>query len=1116
MICLLGIGGSRFGFAADDRTPGQDAIEPVAGTTAPPVAQGGTSDVQTRITEVQKALDDLREDKSADTTRIQGLENRLQLLRQIQDGRTRTRSLRAQGEAAPSRRSDLEKRLAAARAGGTPSQVSDDVGESEVRERVRTLSQSIDDAEAQNQFVVSSLDFRLRRRQELREIEARNLSDLAAIDGETGVSTIDRKLQLEQLQVEQELIEAERSMFRATDPNLILSRKVLDLETDALRNELSVWQNALNDRIRQSARELAANADQAVADAASTEIRTQAEQNRDLAGQLEAIHLDSGATDQRVTALRQQLERIRRQRMLDESRVVRKPTSESVSQMRARFASFPDITQINADIASERRLIQTARDQLDFLETLSWLPVPTTAENTIDDGESVDDEKLAARRAQLEEVFRVRQDELVAPLRASLNDRIDALSHLVTLQESLLTEIKRYKQQVLDRTIWIRDPTATTAANFALARKQLRESFSPSAWSEVFGLLTARGGDRPVLVAFGVVPLILWLALRRPVRRRIRLAGERVSDPRTDGIRETMVVTLMALFAAVAWAAPAFVLSVLLVGRYDSTPLVLSLHGPVVGLWQALFVAGLLWSMLGPDGLAERHFLYTRATVRRARLALLVGLTVVPFVLLASVCRPDGLDCIPAGRLIFTPVPVLLAVTAWLLLRPPSEARSGEPTSHAPRWLLLWSVIACLVVIGVAANVGWYRLVMSFQRGLIESLLLVLGVLLAREFLLRFLRARHWYAASDLRDQADRGEDVSDEARELALLETRTLRAIRFGVFAGILLGLYWIWRTVFPAFAGLDQVVVWAAAGGGLPGSDLAVTESRLIITLGDLTRCFVALVVSWYTARNLPALIELVVIDRFRLERGINYAITQLLQWLLLIGGLAYSASFLDISWTSVQWLAAGLTVGLGFGLQEIFANFISGLIILFERPIRLGDVVTVGGTNGRVSRIRMRSTTITDWDRKELVVPNKKFVTEEIVNWSIGDACIRLVLPVGVSYAEDPEAVVAILHRICSTDPEILEDPAPRVIFQSFGDSSLDFELRIYLPSTENMSMVRTRLNTEIKRAFDDAGITIPFPQRDIRVEMVRPDDPESGPAMPLPGPDAVEQAPDGDPD
>ena len=1114
-LCTLGFATSAFATMAHraDPPPGQEAIEPIETKSGsdPDVSADLDGDVKERITEVQKALNDLRAGKSEDGDRIAVLEARLQLLRRIQDGWQKARDLRSQCDSAKEKRVALEERLKAVQAHDGKVGVSTDVTDAELREQIRTLAQSIDDTEAQHEFVVSSIDFRLRRLQELRELEAKNLQSLATIDDESGQSTVDRKLQLEQLRVEQELIEAERAMYKATNPNLALSRKVLALESGALRGQLAAWQGEMNRRIKSSARQLADNATQAYEDASHAVVRSQAAENRELAKKLEQIHIDQGTTMDRLGAARAQFEDIRRQRMLDEARVVRNPTPEAVAQMRARFTALPDITKITSDIAAEEKLIEMTRDQLDFLDTLSWLSKPSEgAKKALQVDDSLNPEERASRERELANLFQVRQDELIAPLRAALNDRLDMLSRLVALQQSVLTEIRRYRHQVLDRTIWIRDPTATTSANFRIAWEQIGDVFSPEQWREVVGLLVNRIVARPVLFLMGFAPLAFLLGFQRLIRRRIRTAGERVSMPATDSIGETMVVTGFALLSAVAWATPVFMIALFLSSRYNNTPLILSLRDSLVWVWMFLFILGFFWSGLKPDGLAERHFLFSVNKVRRSRLAFVFALLIIPFGILATMCQPGGLDYIPAGRIFFTPIPFLAAGMIWILFHPVRgvfslTASSSSTAARVWNWIMLGSLVLGTLLLAVIVNLGWYRLVQGFQPSLVLSILLIGGVLLAREYLLRFLRARSGKSDETLDRQQENGQHAARQAEELERLENRTLRSIRFGVVAGILVGLYLVWRGVFPAFAGLDQIVIWSDGVLPLSAIDVVSTESRLVITLGDILRCLAAVIISWYTARNLPSLIELVVVDRFKLERGISYAIAQLLQWAILVFGLIYSASFLDISWSSVQWLAAGLTVGLGFGLQEIFANFISGLIILFERPIRLGDVVTVGGTNGRVSRIRMRSTTISDWDRKELVVPNKKFVTEEIVNWSIGDACIRMVLPIGVSYQEDPTVVAEILRRVSASDPDVLESPVPMVTFERFGDSSLEFELRLYLSSTDNMSRIRTRINTAIKSEFDAAGITIPFPQRDIRVEMVRPDAPDSGPAMPLPGVD-----------
>jgi potassium efflux system protein len=278
----------------------------------------------------------------------------------------------------------------------------------------------------------------------------------------------------------------------------------------------------------------------------------------------------------------------------------------------------------------------------------------------------------------------------------------------------------------------------------------------------------------------------------------------------------------------------------------------------------------------------------------------------------------------------------------------------------------------------------------------------------------------------------------------------------------------------------------------GGLPSSG-ASTDTPAdspaglpqSLTLADLGLAIVILIFTVVAFRNLPALIEIIVLRRLPLDASARYALSAVLRYAIAIVGIAAAFSALGLSWSKVQWLAAALTFGLAFGLQEIFANFVSGLIILGERPVRIGDTVTVGDVTGTVARIRMRATTITDWDRKELVIPNKTFITERVINWTLSDPVLRVIIPVGVSYGSDVKLVEKTLLKIARAHKFVLKDPAPFVLFTSFADSTLNFELRVYIPHIEHLVAVKHDLHMNITKAFRDEHIEIAFPQRDLHI-------------------------------
>jgi potassium efflux system protein len=177
--------------------------------------------------------------------------------------------------------------------------------------------------------------------------------------------------------------------------------------------------------------------------------------------------------------------------------------------------------------------------------------------------------------------------------------------------------------------------------------------------------------------------------------------------------------------------------------------------------------------------------------------------------------------------------------------------------------------------------------------------------------------------------------------------------------------------------------------------------------------------------------------------------------------------------------------MTVGLGFGLQEIFANFVSGIILLFERPARVGDTVTIGDITGTVTRIQIRATTILDWDNKELIVPNREFVTGNLVNWTLTNPSVRLVVKVGVAYGSDTRLTTDLLYKVARDNPDVLADPEPVVVFTEFGASSLNFELRLFVAELGLFRRLKHDLHIAIDDEFRQHGIEIAYPQCDMHL-------------------------------
>ena len=256
--------------------------------------------------------------------------------------------------------------------------------------------------------------------------------------------------------------------------------------------------------------------------------------------------------------------------------------------------------------------------------------------------------------------------------------------------------------------------------------------------------------------------------------------------------------------------------------------------------------------------------------------------------------------------------------------------------------------------------------------------------------------------------------------------------------------------------------------------------------ITLLNLLVALVIIVVTYVLIKNLSGLLETFVFPHLSLSQGTPYTISTLLTYLLVVLGAAFAFSTLGMSWSKLQWLFTALSVGLGFGMQEIFGNFVSGIIILFERPIRVGDMITIGSFNGTVSKIRIRATTLIDNDKKEVIVPNKAFITERVVNWALTNSMTRLVISIGVAYGSDLELVKKLLLQAAEENTTVVKDPAPMAYFLSFGASTLDHELRVYVGQLSERIRTIDQLNRRINELFEQYGIEIAFNQLDIFIK------------------------------
>ena len=258
--------------------------------------------------------------------------------------------------------------------------------------------------------------------------------------------------------------------------------------------------------------------------------------------------------------------------------------------------------------------------------------------------------------------------------------------------------------------------------------------------------------------------------------------------------------------------------------------------------------------------------------------------------------------------------------------------------------------------------------------------------------------------------------------------------------------------------------------------------------VSLRDFLVFLAIVLLTFFAARNLPNSFEMLFLEELPVDRSARYASKALFSYAIVIVGTLLAMRTLSINWTSVQWLVTALTFGLAFGLQEIFANFVAGIILMFERPMRIGDLITVDEFTGVVARIRTRATTVVNWDRKEYVIPNKDFITGRLINWTLSDAINRIQFTVGIAYGSDVVKAKKIIFDICNDHPSIVDEPPTSITFEAFADSSLNLGVRTFLGEVDSRLPVIDSLHLRINAAFNEAGIEIAFPQRDLNLRTV----------------------------
>ena len=414
--------------------------------------------------------------------------------------------------------------------------------------------------------------------------------------------------------------------------------------------------------------------------------------------------------------------------------------------------------------------------------------------------------------------------------------------------------------------------------------------------------------------------------------------------------------------------------------------------------------------------------------------------------------------------------------------------------------LLLLSMIAAAACVwflrtidrlGSTVPEGWRRVIVFFTRlgflsfviGALANIfgsvgfatLITLGVLGSI-----FLAVLFWVATVLLRAVV-RVVLLTRTARNFGVvrLHSDTVRRVLFRVItaAGV---VAWV------VFSLQDFGILDATIAQVLKVFEFEISIGDFSIVVGDILIFFLVIWLSFKISQLLRFVLDTDVLPRMDLPRGVPGAITRLTHYVIIVAGVVIAATAAGLDFSKLTLIVGALGVGIGFGLQNVVNNFVSGLILLFERPVRVGDKVQVGQLSGTVKNIGMRASIVGTWEGAEVIVPNANLISSEVVNWTLSDDRRRMEIPAGVAYGTDPTRVIELFIGLARDHPDVLDDPEPKAIFTGFGASSLDFELRAW--TTGDFVAVASDLRVGINRALAEAGIEIPFPQQDLHLRTV----------------------------
>lgn len=917
------------------------------------------------------------------------------------------------------------------------------------------------------------------------------------------------------LMQEEELHRQEILAYDATTDLVAAQRDLAATQLQAAEELLDAWQKFVNEARRSEANREYSEARQRV-DVVHPALRPFAEANvelaaarRELAVRIEETIAESDAASERLDELRDQFEKVterakrigfteaiglllRKHRdalsVIDESLRNKRARADSVSQMNELLTEYEERRSQLADLNSRVRAEMTGvRSQMSEAET-------------------------DAAQTDLKDLLQTQRRALDALIRDTTN-YVDELMALETVERQLVACVREFADFSDAHILWIRSTGLPQRADIdrvvAAATWMLRPAHWQRAGETLAGDAWSHAGS------YALIAVLLagmgWLRRRLLGGAAGRLEGDHT--PRRSEFRTALEELTLAVLSAAWWPSLAAFCGIRLSGSPQADEFTAALGRALPGLAVPWFMIGLL-ARIATRPEAAKCLLGSddRQRASRRQPLALMSVTMVPLllILLVAESQPGEGPRNTIGRLAFVLLMGACVLTArrwgFVPAAPLTAAEAGKAGFWRRRgtgvcgWLTVAAPLAC----AAASIAGYHYTAIQLARRGVASAGFLLGMVVLQTIIKQWARVSDAGLATDAAEQEAQTppEPVlpvnGDAARVKSgglpeLLRMQVERLVGLGGFVIVLAGLLQIWSDVFPALTLLRSVELWPAPFRWID-PDLEAEEAARIVTAAGLLAALGIAIVTLAAARNVRGVLELTLFRHVGLDTGARYAVTAICRYAIALAGLFSACSQLGIGWEQLNWLVAAMTVGLGFGLQEIFANFVSGLILLFERPVRIGDIISVEGVTGTVSRIRIRATTITDGDMRELIVPNKELITGRVINWTLSNTVARMTVSVRTAHGVDPDKARNLLLSVASQHPLVLKQPAPQALFDEFSDKTQNFTLRVFMANCDVYPQLRHELLTSIQRTFrqngiglnssDAASLPVPMPPQEQR--------------------------------